>query len=162
MIDFYSALKTIIQRGEYVLEAMEDRINTCWLDTRITTEQRDELLSLAAENARDEYQVDVLGMLAEHDRRLYELEHPTDIYPIWQNGQITKKGDVVRCDVTGDGEYDLCLFDGGNPQTSLHLGKIAGWFMLDRELNRTHEIWWNTDTQTYTLTPIESEQSETE
>lgn len=156
MIDFYSALTTIIKRGEYVLETMEDRVTTAWLEGHITTEQRAELLPMAAEYARDEYQVDVLGMLAEHDRRIYELEHPTDIYPIWESGQIVKKGDIVRCDVTDDGEYDLCLFDGGNPQTSLHLGKIAGWFMLDRELNRTHTILWDADTKTYTVTPIES------
>ena len=63
MIDFYSALRTTIQLGEYALEQMEDRINRCWLDTRITTEQRDELLTLAAECAKDEYQIDVLAKL---------------------------------------------------------------------------------------------------
>ena len=154
MIDFYNALKTTIQRGEYALEDMEDRINACWLDTRITTEQRDELLALAAECAKDEWQVDVLAKLADHDRRIWELEHPVDVYPVWQKGQITLKGEIVRCDVTGDGELNLCLFDGGNTKTSLHLGKIEGWYLLDRELNRTHTIKWDATDKTYELTSI--------
>ena len=29
MIDFYNALKNTIQRGEYILEQIEDRINKC-------------------------------------------------------------------------------------------------------------------------------------
>lgn len=161
MIDFYNALKTIIQRGEYALEDMEDRINTCWLDTRITTDQRDELLALAAEYAKDEFQVDILGKLAELEARVYDLEHPTDIYPVWQQGQISERGVVYRYDVTGDGELDLVRYDGGRTSTSLSIGKIEGWHLLNRELEPTHNITRNAD-GTYTLTPIESEPEQTE
>ena len=157
MIDFYSALKTTIQRGEYALEDMEDRINTCWLDTRITTEQRDELLTLAAECAKDEWQVDVLAKLGEHDARIYALEHPVDIYPVWEQGMVTPQHGIVRWDVTGDGAYDLCRYDGGRSQgTASKVGGIEGWYLLDRELTATHEIHRNAD-GTYTLTPIEGE-----
>ena len=157
MIDFYSALKTTIQRGEYALEQMEDRINTCWLGTRITTEQRDELLTLAAECAKDEWQVDVLGKLGDLEARVYELEHPTDIYPVWEQGMVTPQHGIVRWDVTGDGAYDLCRYDGGRSQgTASKVGGIEGWYLLDRELTATHEIHRNAD-GTYTLTPIEGE-----
>ena len=156
MIDFYNALKTTIQRGEYALEQMEDRINTCWLDTRITTEQRDELLSLAAECAKDEWQVDVLGKLADLDARVYDLEHPTDIYPVWQQGQISERGVVYRYDVTGDGELDLCRYDGGRASTSLSIGKIEGWHLLNRELENVATITRDADGG-YVITPIEPE-----
>lgn len=156
MIDFYSALKTTIQRGEYALETMEDRINVCWLDTRITTEQRDELLTLAAECAKDEFQVDILGKLAELEARVYDLEHPTDIYPVWQQGQISERGVVYRYDVTGDGELDLVRYDGGRASTSLSIGKIEGWCLLDRELTATHTITRDADGG-YIITPIEPE-----
>ena len=156
MIDFYAALKTVIGRGEYLLESMEDRINKVWLETNITDEQRDELLALAAESAKDEYQVDLLAMYADHDARIYALEHPTDIYPIWQQGQVTKKGEIVRYDVTGDGELDLCMFDGGNAQTALFIGKIQGWYLLDRELNKVATFLRNSE-GTFDITPIESE-----
>lgn len=156
MIDFYNALKTTIQRGEYALENMEDRVNICWLDTRITTEQRDELLLLAAECAKDEFQVDVLGKLADHDRRIWELEHPVDQYVIWSPGYVTQKSEIVRYDVTGDGELDLCRYDGGRASTSLSIGKIEGWHLLNRELENVATITRNSD-GTYTLTPIEPE-----
>lgn len=155
MLDYYNALKTIIQRGEYALETMEDRINSCWLDTRITTEQRDELLTLAAECAKDEYQVDVLGKLADLDARVYELEHPTDIYPVWQQGQISERGVVYRYDVTGDGELDLCRYDGGRASTSLSIGKIEGWHLLNRELENVATITRDADGG-YVITPIEA------
>ena len=153
MIDFYNALKTTIQRGEYALEQMEDRINRVWLDTRITTEQRDELLTLAAECAKDEFQVDVLGKLAELEARVYDLEHPTDIYPVWQQGQISERGVVYRYDVTGDGELDLVRYDGGRASTSLSIGKIEGWHLLDRELNNVATITRDADGG-YVITPI--------
>lgn len=155
MIDFYAALKTTIQRGEYALEQMEDRINRVWLDTRITTEQRDELLTLAAECAKDEFQVDVLGKLAELEARVYDLEHPTDIYPVWQQGQISERGVVYRYDVTGDGELDLVRYDGGRASTSLSIGKIEGWHLLNRELNNVATITRDADGG-YVITPIET------
>ena len=162
MIDFYNALRTTIQLGEYALENMEDRINRCWLDTRITTEQRDELLALAAECAKDEYQIDVLAKLADHEARIYELEHkddpdPAEQYPIWEQGMITPQHGIVRWDVTGDGAYDLCRYDGGRSQgTASKVGGIEGWYLLDATLTATHSIKRNAD-GSYTLTPVEGE-----
>lgn len=161
MIDFYSALRTTIKLGEYALEQMEDRINRCWLDTRITTEQRDELLALAAECAKDEYQIDVLAKLADHEARIYELEHkddpdPAEQYPIWEQGMITPQHGIVRWDVTGDGVYDLCRYDGGRSQgTASKVGGIEGWYLLDATLTATHSIKRNGD-GSYTLTPVEA------
>lgn len=155
MIDFFSALKTTIQRGEYALEDMEDRISRVWLETRITTDQRDELLTLAAECAKDEFQVDVLGKLAELEARVYDLEHPTDIYPVWQQGQISERGVVYRYDVTGDGELDLVRYDGGRTSTSLSIGKIEGWHLLNRELENVATITRDADGG-YVITPIEA------
>ena len=156
MIDFYSALRTTIQLGEYALENMEDRINRCWLDTRITTEQRDELLTLAAECAKDEYQIDVLAKLADHDQRIWELEHPVDQYVIWTTGYQTKQHEIVRYDVTGDGELDLCRYDGGRSYTGLSIGKIEGWHLLNRELENIATITRDADGG-YVITPIEAE-----
>lgn len=161
MIDYYGALRTTIQLGEYALEQMEDRINRCWLDTRITTEQRDELLALAAECAKDEFQVDVLGKLAELETRVYDLEHkddpdPAEQYPVWEQGMITPQHGIVRWDVTGDGAYDLCRYDGGRSQgTASKVGGIEGWYLLDSNLTATHSIKRNAD-GSYTLTPVEA------
>ena len=162
MIDYYGALKTTIERGEYLLDEMETRVERVWLDTRITEGQRDELLALAAECAKDEWQVDVLGQLADLERRVYALEHaddpdPAEQYPVWEQGYVTPQHGIVRWDVTGDGEYDLCRYDGGRSQgTASKVGGIEGWFLLDASLEATHSIRRNGD-GTYELTPVEGD-----
>ena len=161
MLDYFESLKTLIGFGGYTLESMEQRIDRCWLEGHLTTEQRDELRTLAAESAKDADQVDVVARLAELERRVYDLEHPTDIYPIWKAGYITKKGEIVRFDVSGDGVLDLCQYNGGRNETSLSIGKIEGWNMLDRELTPTHTISRDADGG-YVLTPIEQPETDTQ
>ena len=162
MLDYFESLKTLIGFGGYTLEDMETRIDRCWLEGHLTTEQRDELRTLAAEQARDADQLDVAEKLADLEHRVWELEHPVDQYEIWTAGKTTQQHEIVRFDVTGDGELDLCQYNGGRSYTSLSIGKIEGWNMLDRELNRTHTITRDADGG-YVLTPIEQpEQTETE
>lgn len=156
MIDYFQSIKTLIAFGGYRLDEMEERIERLWVEGKLTTAQRDELRTLAAESAQDADQVDVVARLAELERRVYDLEHPTDIYPVWHSGYITKKGEIVRFDVSGDGELDLCRYDGGRNETSLSIGKIEGWHLLDRELNPTHDITRDADGG-YVLTPIDTE-----
>ena len=156
MIDYKEYVKMAIERRDYQLEDMEDRINRCWLDTRITTEQRDELRQAAAEGAKEDYQIDVLAKLADHDQRIWELEHPVDQYVIWTTGYQTKQHEIVRYDVTGDGELDLCRYDGGRSYTGLSIGKIEGWHLLNRELENVATITRDADGG-YIITPIEAE-----
>jgi len=153
-MDYYEILKSAIGFGGYVLTDMEQRIDRLWIEGHLTTEQRTELRTLAAESARDADQIDVVARLAELERRVYDLEHPVDQFPVWTAGYITKKGEIVRFDVTGDGELDLCQYNGGRNETSLSIGKINGWHLLDRELNATHDITRDAEGG-YVLTPIE-------
>ena len=156
MIDYEGAVRRIIESKSYSLEALEDRIDTLWVEGKLADADREELLPLAAEHARDTFQVDVLAKLADLERRVYELEHPTDIYPVWTPGYVTSRGEVVRYDVTGDGELDLCRYDGGRASTSLSIGKIDGWHLLDRELNIVATITRDAEGG-YVVTPIEPE-----
>ena len=156
MLNYYDALKTCIAFGDYALEDMEQRIDRCWVEGRITTNQRDELRTLAAESARESAQVDVLAKLRELEGRIFELEHPTDQYVIWTAGYQTKQHEIVRYDVSGDGEYDLCQYNGGREYTALSIGKIEGWNLLDRTLTPTHAITRDADGG-YVLTPINNE-----
>ena len=154
MIDYIAALQAIIATGEYALGTLEDRIDRLWLEGKLTTEQRDELRQAAADGAKEDYQIDVLAKLADHDQRIWELEHPVDQYVIWTNGYQTKQHEIVRYDVTGDGELDLCRYDGGRSYTGLSIGKIEGWHLLDRELNNVATITRDADGG-YIITPIE-------
>ena len=153
-MDYKAFLITVIQRGGYVLADMEDRINRLWIEGKITEADREELLPMAAQYAQDAYQVDVVAKLADLETRVYDLEHPTDIYEIWTPGKTTQQHEIVRFDVTGDGEYDLCQYNGGRSYTTLGIGKIEGWNMLDRELNPTHVITRDASGG-YVLTPVE-------
>ena len=155
-MDYKQLFTTVIMQGNYELASMEQRITRMFIEGKLSESDRDELIQLAAEHAADRYQVDVLAAIADLTRRVWELEHPTDIYAVWEPGYTTQQHEIVRYDVTGDGEYDLCQYNGGRSYTALSIGKIDGWQMLDRELNPTHAISRDADGG-YVLTPIESE-----
>lgn len=155
-MDYYGIIKSAIGFGGYVLADMEAKIDRLWVEGHLTTDQRTELRTLAADSAREADQTDVLGKLADLEHRVWELEHPTDQYAIWQAGYQTKQHEIVRFDVTGDGEYDLCQYNGGRSYTALSIGKIEGWNMLNRELFITHTITRDADGG-YVLTPVETE-----
>lgn len=157
-MNYKELITKVIEQGNYVLSEMEQRIDRCWIEGKITEADRDELLPMAAEYAQDRWQVNILEVIANHERRLYELENPTDIYPEYQKGQVSERGVVYRADVTGDGELDLVRYDGGRASTSLSIGKIEGWHMLDRELNITHSISRDSDGN-YVLTPVNPPES---
>lgn len=161
MVDYEGIIKTYIASGSYVLDALEERIDTLWVEGKLTDDQRAELKRLAAEGARDEIQVDVLAKLSDLEQRVWELEHPVDQYVIWHSGYQTKQHEIVRFDVTGDGELDLCQYNGGRSYTALSIGKIEGWNMLDRELNVTHTITRDADGG-YVVTPIPEPEPEPE
>ena len=134
MIDYRSYVETVIQRGTFILSEMEDKINKLWVEGKLTDADREALLPMAAEYANDRFQVNVMEQLADLGHRVWELEHPTSQYEIWKSGKVTAKGEIVRYDVTGDGELDLCQYNGGRASTSLSIGKIEGWNLLSREL----------------------------
>lgn len=155
-MDYKAFLITVIMRGGYVLADIEQRIDKLWLEGKITEQDREELLPMSAQYAQDQYQVDVVAKLADLEKRVYDLEHPIDQYEIWTPGKTTQQHEIVRFDVTGDGEYDLCQYNGGREYTTLSIGKIEGWNMLDRELNPTHVITRDASGG-YILTLIEPE-----
>jgi len=154
-MDYYEILKSAIGFGGYELATMEQKIDRLWVEGHLTTDQRTELRTLAAESAREADQTDVLAVLADLQRRVWSLEHPVDVYAVWAPGYQTQQHEIVRFDVTGDGELDLCQYNGGRSYTGLSIGKIEGWQMLDRELVATHTITRDADGG-YVLTAIET------
>jgi len=160
-MDYYGIIKSAIGFGGYKLSDLESKIDRLWVEGHLTTDQRTELRTLAAESAREADQTDVLAVLADLQHRVWELEHPTSQYEVWTTGKTTKQHEIVRYDVTGDGELDLCQYNGGRSYTGLSIGKIEGWNLLDRELNPTHTITRDADGG-YVLTPVVPDESATE
>ena len=129
-------IESIINTGNYVLSEMEERIQKMFVMGKLTESEMTELLALAADNARDSMQIDVTAKLKELEDRIYALEHPVEPdYAIWTPGYVTKKGEVVRFDYDGDGNYDLLRYDGGRAETALRPGKIDGWHVVDAQGN---------------------------
>lgn len=159
MIDYKKYVKDVILRGDFVLDDMESKISRLWIEGRLTDDERNELITLAAEHAKDVFQTNVLERLAKAEHDIWELQHPITQYRIWAKGMDVLKHEIVRYDVTGDGEYDLCQYNGGRASTVSWIGGIEGWNMLDRELNITHVITRDAD-KNFVLTPIEPEPTE--
>jgi len=125
-------LEGIIRTGNYVLVEMEERIEKLYALGKLTTEELEALLALAAENARDSMQIDITEKLKDLEDRVYALEHPVEPdYPIYVPGYVTKKGETIRFDYDNDGVYDLLRYDGGKAETTLAPGKITGWHVVD-------------------------------
>lgn len=127
-------IESVIRTGNYVLSEMEERIQKMYVLGKLTTAELEELLALAAENARDSMQIDVTAKLKELEDRIYVLEHPSmPDFPVWVSGYVTKKGETVQYDYDNDGTMDLLRYDGGRAETALRPGKIDGWHVVNAQ-----------------------------
>ena len=127
-------IESIINTGNYILSEMEERIQKMFVMGKLTEAEMTELLALAAENARDEKQIDFTAKLKELEDRVFALEHPVEPdYALWVPGYVTKRGEVVKFDYDNDGVYDLLRYDGGRAETALRPGKIDGWHVVDAQ-----------------------------
>lgn len=127
----FDLYKKVISTGSYVVSDMEERIETVYAAGKITAAERVELLTMAAENARDAVQIDVVAKLAELEGRVAKLEAKGVV--VWTAGHATAKGETVLYDVDKNGTYEYCRYDGGKASTALSPGKIGGWVVLSAE-----------------------------
>lgn len=124
----YEFLKSLIAAGGYRLDAMERTIERHYVRGDLTDAQRVELLQLAADNADDSREIDIVAVLADLEQRVARLEAAGIV--VWTSGHITAKGETVLYDVIKEGHYRYCRYDGGRANTSLAPGKINGWVIL--------------------------------
>lgn len=158
----YELIKKVLERGDFSLSAMEERINKAWIVDELTDEEKNELLDLAYANVNENAQVDVLAVVHELQERINALEQKLFVEhsetQVWTQGMSVNKGQTVLADVDGDGVYDFCLYDGGRSYTGLSIGKIDGWFKTDANGTKTHTI--TKAGSNYVLTPIVTEPTE--
>lgn len=129
-------IESVIRTGNYILSEMEERIQKMYVLGKLTEQEMTELLALAADNAKDEMQIDITEKLKELEDRIFALEHPVEPdYVIWYSGYVTKKGETVKYDYDNDDVYDLLRYDGGRTETALKPGKIDGWHVVDAQGN---------------------------
>lgn len=124
----YEFLKSLIDAGGYRLDAMERTIERHYVRGDLTEEQRVELLQLAADNADESREIDVVAVLADLERRIEVLESAGVV--VWKSGMSTAKGQTVLYDIIKEGRLRYCRYDGGRSATALSPGKIDGWVIL--------------------------------
>ena len=88
---------------------------------KLTEAERDELLLMATDGAKDSAQIDIYEKIVDLEHRVVALENKgkEEDYAIWVSGYTTNKGETVRFDYDGDGVLDLLRYDGGRSYTSL-------------------------------------------
>ena len=124
---------TLIKSGNYNLDELSVKLDKMYIEGKITEAERDELLLMATDGAKDSAQIDIYEKIVDLEHRIVALE--TKDIPVWVAGYTTKKGETVKFDYDGDGVLDLLRYDGGRESTALRPGKIDGWHVVDSEGN---------------------------
>ena len=146
-------IEEIINQHNYNLADMETRICKLYAMGKLSEDDMNYLLNLAAENANDNLQIDVAAVLADLEQRVSALESKG--VKVWVSGMVTAKGQTVLYDVDKDGTLDYCRYDGGRATTSSSPGKITGWVKTDASGNVTHTITKDENGQII-LVPVEA------
>lgn len=123
-----SIFETVINSGKFILTDMETKIETAWVEGKLTAEEKVYLLNLADEKADDAQQIDLSAVLADLEARISVLESAGVV--VWKQGMSTAKGQTVLYDIIKEGILRYCRYDGGRSATSLSPGKIEGWVVL--------------------------------
>lgn len=144
-------IANVIEKGGYKLEEVETKIKRLYVTGDLTAAEMDELLQHAADSVDNSAQIDLFQKIVDLEHRIEALE--TADFAEWRPGYVTKKNEIVKIDLDGDGVLDYAMYCGGRSETSLSVGKIDGWYKVTSAGVKTHTINRNSD-GTYTLTEI--------
>lgn len=114
----YEIIKSVINSGIYELSNLITKIETVWLESRITDEQKNELIQLARENADLSFSIDMKEQLVRIDKDMKTLEARVakleeggsepitpEEYPQYKYGKWYYNGDKI----TFNGEKYTCI-----------------------------------------------------
>ena len=143
---------SVIDKGDYKLDKIKEKIAKLFMLDHLTEEEMDYLYQYANDNVDNSAQVEMLELIADLQHRVEALE--TTDYVVWYPGKVTAKNEIVKFDLDKDGTYEYVMYAGGRSETSLSVGKIDGWYKVTSNGVKTHSITRNAD-GTFTLTPVE-------
>ena len=153
----YDFIKSLILAGGYRLDAMEKTIERHFVRGDLTEEQRVELLQMAADNADESKEIDVVAVIADLERRIEILESAGVV--VWKQGMSVAKGQTVLYAILKPADTTLryCRYDGGRSATALSPGKIDGWVILSGAGGAvTHKVEHDTEGN-IVLVPVNAE-----
>lgn len=106
----YSIIKNVIENREFELSDIIKKIDTQWVRGSISSQERDELCSIARDSAEPNNSIDVYAKLAELEKRIKLLEDGENVQQEttpseFVTGKTYYKGDTV---VFGGKKY-ICI-----------------------------------------------------
>ena len=117
----YEIIKNVIQSGRYELTDILAKIDTLWVQSSLTDDERTELMNLARSGADPTQGVDVLAKLSDLDKRVAALE----------NAGTTNPEPDVECPeyVAGKWYYkdDKCTYKGSKYICTAPEGVVCVW-----------------------------------
>lgn len=120
----YAIVKNVLNNGGYDLTAILKKIDSLWLQGKLTDTEYEELNTIARGGAKTEYSIDVIAKLEEFDKRLSAIENgnvnteTTEEYPEFEVGKWYYNGDKV-------------YFEGGNYVCIAPEGTVCVWSPKD-------------------------------
>lgn len=96
----YEVIESVILEGRYNLTDILMKIDTYWLQSKLTNEEKTALVKLAREHAKPTNSVDIMKKFEEFDTRLKRLEdkeqtEPGEEYPEYVPGKWYYKDDKM-------------------------------------------------------------------
>ena len=70
----YDIIKSVIAEGRYSLTDILKKIDTVWLQSQITDEQKTELVTDAQNHANSDFEIDAMKKLSDLETRVTALE----------------------------------------------------------------------------------------
>lgn len=115
----YDIIKSVIAEGRYSLTDILKKIDTVWLQSQITDEQKTELVTDAQNHANSDFEIDVMKKLSDLETRVTALEkgqteeptEPSETPPEYVAGKWYYNGD----EATWQGEVYTCIAPSGVP-----------------------------------------------
>lgn len=116
----YEIIKSVINGQNYELASILKKIDTLWAENELTDEQREELITLARENADVTKSIDVLAKLQELEMRIKAMEEKKADEPTEE---------VIEPFVLGKWYYngDKCSENGKNFICTAPEGTVCTW-----------------------------------
>ena len=152
----YDFIKNLILSGGYRLDAMERTIERHYVRGELSEAERVELLNLAADNADESKEIDIVAVLADLERRIEVLESAG--VKVWVSGMSTAKGQTVLYDIIKEGRLRYCRYDGGRSATALSPGKIDGWVILSGAGGEVTHTVQKDEQGNIVLVPVEAQE----
>lgn len=117
MYNMCNILKNVIDRGEFLLPDIEQKIDRLWSESKISSSQRDELIAEARSKTNPGITVDLLYQaISSLEKRVKALEEgendPSSAAPPeWVDGMVVYRGTRI----TFEGKVYRCIAPEGYP-----------------------------------------------